>query len=885
MQAGLTIPRATYRLQFHGGYKLQDALECVPYLDALGVSHVYASPLLMARPGSTHGYDVCQPGCINPELGTEADFEALISVLRERGMGLVLDIVPNHQGIGGRENPWWWDVLKHGRQSRFADYFDIDWESPDARRHGKVLLPVLGDTLERVLERRELAVAREAGEVVVRYFDRRFPVNPLSLLEFGASSEIRLEEMHGDGQALDRLLSRQHYELAWWRQGDTDLNYRRFFTITDLVGMRVELPQVFAHTHQLILDWHRRGMLDGLRVDHPDGLRDPGAYLEQLSRSAPRAWIVVEKILEPGEELPSEWPVAGTTGYDFLGRLTAMFVDPAGERPLTDYYARFTGEVTEFATLVREKKRWILRERLGAEVARLTRILSGVISGDDQGLAFTTGELRDALVELAACVPVYRTYIRADEPAENGSKTPEAGGAVERLREADVAVIETAVGLARRESPELAPALGFLGDLLLGRVRRGAGAEFVMRFQQLTGPAMAKGVEDTAFYCYNRFVALNEVGGDPAEFGVSVGKFHHACDRARQHWPHAMLASSTHDTKRSEDVRARLAVLSEMPERWASAVQRWSAMNERHRRSGWPDRNVEYHFYQTVVGAWPVSVDRALAYVQKAAREAGQHTNWIDPNTGYETALRDFVDQTLSDPGFISALEQFLAPLVGLGRLNALSQTLLKLTAPGVPDLYQGTEAWDLSLVDPDNRRPVDFAVRREALETIRRRIEQGELTALASEVLENSADGRIKLFVIHRILQYRRQQERLFREGQYVPLAVTGSRSEHAGAFARTHEGATVVVVVPRLVFRLADGRGGQTHGAEVWGDTGVILPRTQAGRQFHNVFTDERVVAREEGAHVSLRLADLFARFPVALGELLEPPGRTVACKASTP
>ena len=630
MNSGSTIPRATYRMQFHSGFTLRDGLAWVPYLSALGVSHLYASPLLMARPGSTHGYDVCQPARLNPELGTEADLDALVAALRERGMGLVLDIVPNHQGIGGPENPWWWDVLKHGRQSRFARHFDIDWDSPDPRWRNKVLLPVLGDEVERVLERRELTVVREGNEMRLRYFDRQFPVNPASLPESGSAAESVLAAVRDDPRAMEGLLARQHYAVVHWRLGDEHLNYRRFFTITDLVGVCVEVPQVFADTHQRILDWHRRGLLDGLRVDHPDGLRDPRTYLERLSQAAPGAWITVEKILEPGEELPGEWPVAGTTGYDFLGRLAGLFIDPAGEAPLTDFYAEFTDEPTRFAALVREKKRWILRERLAAEVTRLTRLLEVVAAGDNRGLPFAAAQLREALIELVACVPVYRTYIRANNQPDDGSTAGETGAVFEAIRDADVAVVDAAVADARRERPELGAVLAFLGDLLLGRVHGADSADWVMRFQQLTGPAMAKGVEDTAYYCYNRFIALNEVGGDPSRFGLSVGGFHQACAETSRHWPQGMLATSTHDTKRGEDVRARLALLSEIPGRWATAVRRWSAMNEAHREHGWPDRNAEYFFYQTLVGAWPLSVDRALACMEKAAREAAS-THRLDP--------------------------------------------------------------------------------------------------------------------------------------------------------------------------------------------------------------------------------------------------------------
>jgi len=611
----MVMPRATYRLQFHRGFTLRDALAVVPYLSALGVSHVYASPLLKAQPGSTHGYDTCDPTHINPEIGTEADLESFVSALREHAMGLVLDIVPNHMAAAP-ENPWWWDVLRNGRLSRFADYFDIEWDVPSPQLRGKVLLPVLGDELDRVLDRGELKVDGEHAEVTVRYFDHRFPVSPESAQASGNFEAGAIAEFNSKRQAMAEFLERQHYRLAFWRHGDTQLNYRRFFTITHLAGVRVELPQVFADTHRHILDWHQRGMIHGLRVDHPDGLRDPQDYLSQLRKAAPGAWIVVEKILEPGEELPDDWPVDGTTGYDYLARVGELFIDPTGEKPLMEFYAAFTGEPTDYAELVREKKRWILRHQLATEMERLVRLLNAVFATRSPERAATLDEMREALIELIACFPVYRTYAQAGTAA---------------LSESDKKWISEAIAQAgTAKSQPSSTVLGFIGDLLQLNAPGIAANEFVMRFQQLTGPAMAKGVEDTTFYCFNRFVALNEVGGDPGHFGLSVDEFHRACGQSLERWPNAMLASTTHDTKRSEDVRARLALLSEIPEEWAAAVRAWSGLNKKHRRNGLPDRNAEYLLYQTLMGAWPLSVDRALAYMEKASREAKQHTNWTD---------------------------------------------------------------------------------------------------------------------------------------------------------------------------------------------------------------------------------------------------------------
>lgn len=812
-------PRATYRLQFHRGFTLRDALVLVPYLHALGVSHVYASPLLKARAGSTHGYDVCDYSRLNPELGTEADLEALVAALRERGMGLVLDIVPNHMGIGP-ENPWWWDVLQHGPASRFAGCFDIDWDPPDPRLRDKVLLPVLGDEYERVLTRGELRVVCDGSDVTVRYFEHRFPVAPESLLVPGRFLTEAVAEFNADTAALDRLLARQHYRLTWWRHGDTHLNYRRFFTITDLAGVRVEDPQVFSDTHNCVLGWHQRGWLDGFRVDHIDGLRDPARYLQRLSRAAPGAWIVVEKILEPAETLPRAWPVAGTTGYDFLNRLGGLFVDPAGEQPLTEFYAAFTGEPTDYPALAREKKRLILREYLVAEVDRLRRLLQSAAAR--HGRNFAPDTLRAALIEAVAGFPVYRTYART-QPRQ--------------ISNTDLDHIQAALATAREQRPDLDPAaFDFLGALLRLELRGAAADDFVARFQQLTGPAMAKGVEDTAFYCYGRFVALNEVGSDPSRFGLSVADFHRACRRAQTERPAAMLATSTHDTKRSEDVRARLYLLSELPGVWADTVRRWSAMNGRLRRDGFPDRNVEYCIYQMLVGVWPLSPERALDYLVKAVREAKQHTAWTRPDLVYEQAVKDFAVGAVTDAEFVTDLERFVTPLVEPGHVNSLAQTLIKLTAPGVPDLYQGTELWDFSLVDPDNRRPVDFALRRRLLE---------ETRGLSAEAAwARRGEGVSKLWLIQRTLALRAQRPELFDAGGYEPIEATGARAGHVVAFCR---GGAVTTVAPRLVWQL----GG------AWADTTLALP--------HGLWLNELTGDVVRGGRVPLR--DLLRRFPVAL------------------
>jgi len=817
-QPDRAVPRATYRLQFNEHFRLSDALALVPYLHDLGISHLYASPLFAAQPHSSHGYDVCDFSRLNPELGTDADFQQLVAALRERGMGLVLDIVPNHMGVGGPENHWWWDVLTNGRESRYAGCFDIDWNSPNPRLRGKVLVPILADPYDQVLKRGEIRLLNEGGALVLGYFEHRLPLAPNSV-PANQSTETALTL---DAGALDQLIQRQHYLLTHWQQGDADLNYRRFFAIPTLAALRTEDEAVFNGVHERLREFAQKGWVDGLRVDHPDGLRDPEQYLQRLRALAPGAWIIVEKILAADESLPAAWPVAGTTGYDFLNQAGGLFIDPAGEKPLTDFYAAFTAEKTDYAALVIKEKRLVLHELLGAEVNRLTEILAVLAARDARDRNFQRDELRAAMMELAACIPVYRTYLRPGSAPAPG---------------ADTARVKQATNRACRQRPDLAPELFiFLSDLLLMNEAGGLEGEFVCRFQQLTGPAMAKGVEDTVFYRFNRLTALNEVGGDPGRFGLSVEAFHQACRVRRSQWPHSMLASSTHDTKRGEDVRARLCLLSEIPEIWTRAVRRWSAMNERHRRQGLLDRNAEYLFYQTLFGAWPLSVERAVTYMEKAVREARQHTNWARPNQAYEKALREFIIAAMENAEFLEDVAAFLRPLVDAGLTNSLAQTLVKLTAPGVPDVYQGAELWDFSLVDPDNRRPVNFEPRRRLLE---------EMDYLTPEkAWRHRAEGVPKLWLIRRTLELRARRPELFSGGGYEALYARGSRAENLVAFSR---GGAAVTIVPRLML----------DWDQDWTDTVIDLP----GGLWRNVITGEGVMAGPAP------IATLLRRFPVAL------------------
>ena len=895
------MPRATYRVQLHAGFGFAAAAEIAPYLAELGVSHLYASPSLQAAAGSSHGYDVVDHRRVSSELGGEEAHAALCRALGAAGLGQVLDIVPNHMAITERGNAWWWDVLENGPASRYASYFDVDWDPPQARLRNIVLLPILGDHYGRVLEAGEIRLVWEPPSpgqpeaFEIRSFEHRLPVAPRSLdtlvgraagragsdelafladalarlppatatdressfrrhrdkevlrgqlarlaaerPEVAAALQAEVAEVNADPDRLDDLLQRQNYQLAYWRRAGRELDYRRFFDVHSLAGLRTEDERVFQDTHVRILDWLRRGVLDGVRIDHPDGLYDPGGYLERLRRVAPAAWIVVEKILEPGERLPESWPVAGTTGYDFLNRATGLFVDPRGEEPLTALFHEVAGLTTPWPDLAVEKKHLVLDQLLASDVNRLAEVFLLVCERHRRYRDFTRHELRQALREAAACFPVYRTYARPGDAA---------------LSEQDRRAVDQAVEAARRRRADLDPGLfDLLGCLLRLGLQGEVESELVLRFQQLTGPAMAKGVEDTAFYTFNRLAALNEVGGDPGCFGTSPEAFHRAAAEAAERWPAAMLATSTHDTKRSEDVRARLALLSEIPAAWGAAVRRWTAHNERHRAGlpagipDRPDRNMEYLFYQTLVGAWPLPADRAWTSMEKAAREAKAHTSWTHPDPVYEEALRAFVHAALADPAFTGDVAAFVAPLIAPGRVNSLGQTLLKLAAPGVPDVYQGSELWDLSLVDPDNRRPVDFALRRRLLAELRDGL-------LPEEILARADEGLPKLWLLRQGLALRRRLPGAFHPvagpgSSYQPLAARGARAGHCFAFARGAQGPAVVAVLPRLVL----GLGGD------WGETALELP---AGR-----WRDELTGEERDGGPAAV--ADLLKRFPVAL------------------
>ena len=887
---------ATYRVQLHSGFTFDDAAAIADYLRDLGISHLYCSPYLQAASGSTHGYDVVDHRRLNEELGGAAGHRRMTDALAAQGLGQVLDIVPNHMAVAGRANAWWWDVLENGPASRYATYFDIDWDPPERKLIAQVLVPVLGDHYGRVLENGELQLAREDGSFTVHYHEHDVPVSPRSLGDLVARASERLEpgpvadqlasialalgrlphalvtdrdsvlERHRDKEVLrqrladlarqepevsvaldeevkalnedfeglDALLGRQNYRLAFWRTAGRELDYRRFFDITSLVALRAEDPHVFDDTHELVLQLVADGVVQGLRVDHVDGLRDPEGYLERLRAAAgPDTYLVVEKILDGEERLRPTWPVEGTSGYDFLAQVNDLLVDPAGEEAVTAAYHRFTGDTAPFEQVTRAAKHEIMRSVLAADVERLTELFGVVAERHRRYRDYTRAELRDALRETIAGFSRYRTYVRRGVQPDGE----------------DVAEVERAVALAVEHRPTLDPdLLGFLADVLLLRapVPGGGGptslsgappeVELAERFQQVSSPVMAKSVEDTAFYRYLRLVSLNEVGGDPGRFGRSVEAFH---ERRVESVAGSLLGSSTHDTKRSEDVRARLAALAEVPAQWEAAVWRWAHHNEQHRREGAPDRATEYLLYQTLVGAWPLSTDRAVAYMEKATKEAKTHTSWIDPVPAYDDAVRSFTQAVVADAEFVAELESFLTEvgLVAAGRHNSLTQVALKLTCPGVPDIYQGNEVWDLSLVDPDNRRPVDYASRRRLLAAV--------AGLDAGGALARMEEGAPKLWLIQRLLHLRGSRPDLFAtEAAYEPLEVRGADGERVVAFTRANALAVVVTRFPL--------RGPVDQGAT------VELP---AGRW-------QPILA---GAAVAggtpLRVADLLRDFPVAV------------------
>lgn len=968
--ADARVPASTYRLQLHGSFTFADAAETLPYLKGLGIGDVYASPIFEARPGSMHGYDVTRHDKLNPELGGEEGFARFADCLRELSMGLLLDIVPNHMGVGN-DAQWWQDVLGNGRASQYADYFDIDWRPLKSDMHDKLLLPVLGCQYGEELEAKRIQLVEIDGFLRIRYFDHLIPIAPRSLPyifpqqeydELGVPETIRellreithipphetadknlalqrrqqlndlrprwraallssdakpalraaLDRMNGaEGNPasfnrLHEFLEQQPWRLAYWRVSAEEINYRRFFDINDLVGLRMENPMVFAATHCLIRRLLARGAVTGIRIDHCDGLFNPRQYLLRLQllyvasrcmgeehqdsaaengielavRDAMRGYdwsseqgplyVIVEKILGSGEKLPPDWPVRGTSGYDFVYYGNQVFIFGENKKRFTQFYQNLIGGGPDPETIIYQSRLNVMRNALSSEVYVLTNLLSSLASANRHARDFTDDLLETAVRETIACFPAYRTYVD-----DRGQYT-----------ERDRAFIHQGIARAKERNREMDPSVfEFLESTLLLHGRSGSEIDqrelyFALKFQQLSGPVMAKGVEDTSFYVYNRFVSSNDVGSSMEAFGICPEEFHRSNAERLADTPDALLATSTHDTKRSEDVRNRLNVISEMTYLWPSHVRRWMRTNAKFRRTLQdgriaPDANEEYFIYQTLAGAWPWQMnsdgerrdflERVQRYMTKALSEAKVNLSWINPNQAYLDAVHGFLgsiimpDERGAEPHFITSLSKLLPSLKLFGAINSLAQVVLKVASPGVPDFYQGTEMWDLSLVDPDNRRPVDYDLRRRSLEALREQaVSQGEL-AVCHSVLQTIEDGRVKLWTVHRSLHLRNRIPEVFRKGSYVPAKVTPDYAKYVLAFLRADR---VLAVVPLFSWTRMHGKLHMPLDS-AWGHGQLIIPEL-AGAAIENVFTGELLRIAADG-HLPLR--EVFANFPIAL------------------
>ena len=918
--ATTTTPGATARLQLHRNFTFDDAVGCVPYLAELGVTHLYTSPILRARPGSMHGYDIVDHSVVNPELGGEAALQRLVATARLHGLGLIVDIVPNHMGVGGADNAWWLDVLEWGRASPYADFFDIDWNPPDPELRGRILVPFLGEPYGTCLEKGDIRLRFADGQLQATYGEHVFPIAfgfyQIVLGSIAAQSPDLIAVPHTRAgmraavtnvraalrdlvaspagqsamdQALERyspdtpegrerlhlLLERQHYRLVWWQAAADEINWRRFFDVTSLAGLRAELPQVFDATHATIFRLYAAGLIDGVRIDHIDGLADPRAYCRKLRRrleteaaarpaDAPVGppYIVVEKILAGHERLPVDWQTDGTTGYDFMDQVGALLHDPAGEAPLTALWTDLTGSTDDFEAEERAARHLTLRDALASELNATAAALHRVARRDRTTRDYTLTAIRRALVEILVHFPVYRLYAGlAGRPETDDRVIARAmAGARRQMRATDRPLLDMIGDWLGGDAPRASPP----GPLRRERLRA------IVRFEQLSSPVAAKSVEDTAFYRYGRLLSRNDVGSNPGQFSLTPSAFHAACQERGRRYPHALLATATHDHKRGEDVRARLAVLSEIPEEWAAQLARWTRLNTPLKREieggPAPDPADEVMLYQMLVGAWLPRIvgdgdvqdlaERVAAWQLKALREAKRHTAWVAPDEAYEAACRDFLFLML-DPTRSSRLWEeiagFAARIAPAGAINGLTQTVLRLTTPGVPDLYQGTDLWDGSLVDPDNRGPVDYALRRDMLGTRKAPI----------QLVDEWQSGQIKQAVIARCLALRRSLPALFGGSTYQPLAIEGPQADHLIAFAREHGGDAIITVATIRPASLLSAHPLPVIPAELWQDTAIVLPASLAGRGFRGVLDETTVPIG--GAR--FRAASALVRLPIAV------------------
>ncbi|KAB8314019.1 malto-oligosyltrehalose synthase [Tolypothrix campylonemoides VB511288] len=926
----MRIPTATYRIQFNSTFGFDAAKAITNYLAELGISDLYASPIFKARAGSTHGYDIVDPTVLNPELGTQEGFEALVQELQQRNIGWLQDIVPNHMAYDSL-NRYLMDVLENGPDSNYVDYFDIAWNSPFASSHEPILAPLLGNFYGDSLENSEIQLKYDESGLNVNYYNLKLPLKLESYAKFltqnlgklaknlgrkhpifvrllgilymvknipsEATAQQRqdqaafvkglLWELYTDNDdvrtfidenlqlfngepgkpesfnLLDSLLTEQFFRLSYWKVGAEEMNYRRFFTVNELISVKVEELKVFNNTHDLIGKLVDEGKFTGLRIDHIDGLYDPTQYLERLKEKTGDTYITVEKILQPGEDLPSNWPVQGTSGYDYLNYLNGIFCKTDNEDRFTQIYWDFTGSRRTFEEIVPEKKHLIIDRNLAGDIDNLAFLLKKISGKYRYGNDFTINGLKRSLAEVLTRFPIYRTYITQ-----------------EGISESDRPYIQEVIEAAKANTPLLQNELNFIEKLLLleydaslTQAEKDQWLYFVMRLQQYTGPLMAKGVEDTALYVYNRFIALNEVGSEPGRFGISASEFHEFNQKRQDSWPLAMSASSTHDTKRGEDIRARLNVLSEIPEEWQKQVRIWSEINRSHKKTvkrlTMPDRNDEYLFYQTLVGAYPFfeheyasCVERVKDYLLKAIREAKVYTAWLRQNSTYENAFIDFASAVLEpsqDNPFLKEFVPFQKRIAYYGIFNSLSQALLKVASPGIPDFYQGTELWDFSLVDPDNRRPVDFETRQSHLKAIKEQAKT-DILKLIDELLANKEDARIKLFLTNQALKARRESLEVFEKGSYLPLEVSGKFQEHIVAFARGDGNKTIVTIAPRFFTSLIQ-PGEYPLGQQVWDDTSLKLPAA-APSAWKDAITEQPVQANG-----TVLIGEALKHFPVAL------------------
>ncbi|MCK4910512.1 MAG: malto-oligosyltrehalose synthase [Thermodesulfovibrionales bacterium] len=977
-------PVSCYRLQFNKGFTFRDAEHVLPYLKRLGITDIYSSPYFRAKPGSTHGYDITDYTSLNPELGSEDDFISFSDTLRSLGMGLIMDIVPNHMSIASKTNPWWRDVLENGPASPHAEHFDIDWKPIKEELEGKVIVPVLGGQYGEVLESCGLRLAYGEEGFSVRYYEHDLPIDPSTLnqiLEHARKSLMealdknapdllelqsiitavsnlpdryerdpdKVDERYREKEVikrritalnhtsvgfraalkktvfifngeeknpesfdmLDSLLGTQVYRLAFWQVATEEINYRRFFDINDLAAVRNERPSTFDQSHALVLRHIAEGRITGLRVDHPDGLFDPDSYFSRLQKNCfihmvlGRAgetdpsretvdalselyeaekkttpsivdsfYIIGEKILVGSERLPRQWPISGTTGYSFMNSAGGLFVDSLNLKNFTEVYQRFIRRKDDFQDMLYQKKKLIMNSFMAGEINVLGRALDIISEQDRRFRDFTLGSLVEAIMETIACFPVYRTYVN-----DSGITDRDSGYMASAIAKA---------GRFRRDLPS--SLFEFLHDVLTLNYPKGPEGypesrkrqwlEFTMRFQQITGPIMAKGLEDTVFYSYNRLVSLNEVGGNPSNFGTSREAFHGDNIERLKHWPGSLIATSTHDHKRSEDVRARISVLSEMPEAWREHLMHWGRINRKFKTKSdgtlLPDRNDEYLLYQILLGAWPheglakddIGMEgfgsRIKHYMTKAAREAKTHTTWISPDMEYEDALESFIDRALASEDFMGSFVDIQQTVSFYGMLNSLSQTLLKITCPGVPDFYQGTEIWNLTLVDPDNRLPVDYGRLEHMLAEA-----EGAPEGFRKSMFQNPDNGRIKLFLTRKALMYRFDNMDLFLEGGYTPLEVSGARGRHIVAFARSLGSLTAIVIVPRLMTQVIPA--GEFPIGSCWEDTRVTLPQEMRARGFFkNILTGDHLnTGGAEGSRPFISVQEALSTLPVCLLE----------------